>query len=75
MPDFNLQVLKTAEEALGGCKWEESASMIAQARALFEQGGASGKEQGLADQVQARLLKSKEAHGARTRGLEALAAG
>ena len=58
--------------AVEGGKWEDSASMLAQARLLFERGGASAKEQELADQVEARLLKAKEAM---TRGLEALAAG
>ena len=58
--------------ALKGGKWEDSAPMIAQARLLFERGGASAKEQELADQVQARLLNVKEAMAA---GLEALAAG
>ena len=55
-----------------GGKWEDSASMIAQARLLFERGGASAKEQELADQVQARLLKATDAMA---RGQEALAAG
>jgi hypothetical protein len=67
--------LKAAESALEGGKWEESASMIEQARLLFERGGASAKEQGLADQLHAKLLQAKEAHEARTRGLGALAAG
>ena len=49
--------------------------MIAQARELFERGGASAKEQGLTDQVQARLLKAMETREAMTRGLEALSAG
>ena len=53
-------------------KWEDSASMIAQARVLFERGEASAKEQELADQVQARLLKATDAMA---RGQEALAAG
>ena len=49
--------------------------MIAQARVLFERGGASAQEQGLTDQVQARLLKAMETREAMTRGLEALSAG
>ena len=58
--------------AVEGGQWEDSASMIAQARLLFEGGGASAKEHELADQVQARLLKATEAMA---RGQEALAAG
>jgi hypothetical protein len=64
--------LKAADIAVDGGKLEDSASVLAQARLLFERGGAGATEQGLADQVQARLQLAKEAL---SRGLEALTAG
>jgi hypothetical protein len=72
---FRSQVLKAADIAVEDGKLEDSASMIAQARLLFERGGASAKELVLADQVQARLLNAMETREAMTRGLEALSAG
>jgi hypothetical protein len=56
-------------------RWEDSESMIARAGELLGQGGANFTEQGLIDGMQTKLLNAKVAYEARSRGLEALAAG
>ncbi len=56
-------------------KWEDSASLIAQAQLLFERGEARETDRRSAEQLAVRLREAREASEARAKGLEALSAG
>jgi hypothetical protein len=70
-----MQMLEKVEFAMKDGTWEESATLIAKAQLLFDQGEANEKERRRATQLSERVQLELEKSHARDRGLEALEAG